>query len=94
MTALLNVLGLSVAFAAFMIIMMQWNYDRTFDCSNKFANTIFRIDIVDQERGQMAIISRPVAELFIQPSPHILAGAVTDSWTSKLFLCGGKWPAK
>ena len=27
----LNILGLSVAFTAFMIIMMQWRYDTTFD---------------------------------------------------------------
>lgn len=86
MATLLNVFGLSVAFAAFMVIMMQWNYDRTFDCSNKFANTIFRVDIVDQERGQMAIISRPMAELFTRSSPHIQAGAVMDSWSNNLFF--------
>lgn len=83
---LLNILGLSTAFAAFIVIMMQWDYDRTFDQSNKYAQTIFRIDVVDQERGQMAIISRPMAETFIQSSPHILAGALTDSWTGKLFF--------
>lgn len=33
MATLLNVAGLSVAFAAFMVIMMQVNYDRTFDTS-------------------------------------------------------------
>lgn len=86
MAALLNMLGLSTAFAAFIVIMMQWDYDRTFDRSNKYASTIFRVDIVDQERGQMAIISRPMAEIFIQSSPHILAGALTDSYTGLLFF--------
>ena len=31
--SVLNVLGLSIAFVAFMLIMMQVNYDYTFDCS-------------------------------------------------------------
>lgn len=86
MAAILNIFGLSTAFAAFVIIMMQWDYDRTFDYSNKYAQTIFRVDIVDQERGQMAIISRPMADAFIQSSPHIVAGALTESWTGKLFF--------
>ena len=39
----LNVLGLSVAFAAFMIIMMQVDYDRNFDRFHKDADRIFRM---------------------------------------------------
>ena len=31
MATLLNILGLSIAFAAFMVIMMQVSYDYTFD---------------------------------------------------------------
>lgn len=37
MAAFLNMLGLAIAFAGFIIIMMQWNYDRTFDRSNRYA---------------------------------------------------------
>lgn len=33
MASVLNVLGLSIAFVAFMLIMMQVNYDYTFDRS-------------------------------------------------------------
>lgn len=86
LATLLNILGLSIAFAAFMVIMMQWDYDQTFDRSNKYADHIFRIDITSETRGQMAIISRPMADLIIQSSPHILAGALTDSWTNRLFF--------
>lgn len=86
MAALLNVLGLSIAFTAFIIIMMQWQYDRTFDHANKYAQTIFRLDVVDEERGQMAIISRPMAEAFIQSSPHIVAGSITDSGTEEMYF--------
>lgn len=86
MAAFLNILGLAIAFAGFMIIMMQWDYDRTFDRSNRYASTIFRVDVVDEERGQMAIVCRPLADAFTHSSPHILAGAITDSETGNLFF--------
>ena len=40
--SVLNVLGLSIAFVAFMLIMMQVNYDYTFDRSHPNADAIFR----------------------------------------------------
>lgn len=72
----LNVLGLSVAFTTFMVILMQWRYDTTFDEATPRSERIFRVDAMFGDRGQGAIISRPVAELFIQSSPHIQAGAL------------------
>ena len=39
--SVLNVLGLSIAFVAFMLIMMQVNYDYTFDRSHRNADAIF-----------------------------------------------------
>lgn len=49
--SVLNVLGLSIAFVAFMLIMMQVNYDYTFDCSHRNADAIFRVDIVHGSKG-------------------------------------------
>ena len=72
----LNILGLSLAFAAFILIVMQLLYDWTFNRSVKQADCIYRVDLVDADRGQMAIISRPLAEAFIQSSPHIQAGMI------------------
>ena len=46
MATLLNVAGLSVAFAAFMVIMMQVNYDRTFDTSDPNHDRIFRVEFM------------------------------------------------
>lgn len=86
LATLLNIFGLSVAFAAFMMIMMQLGYDWTYDRSNKYADTIFRVDMVGQDRGQMAIVSRPLADQFIQSSPHIVAGALTQCWVSSLYF--------
>ena len=70
----LNILGLSVAFVAFMLLMMQWDYDRTFDRHDPNADKIYRID-----RNGTAIICRPLAEMITQQaSPHIQAGCLLN----------------
>ena len=45
MAATLNILGLSVAFAAFMVIMIQLNDDYSFDKFHKDSDKIFRVEI-------------------------------------------------
>ena len=77
LAALLNVLGLSVAFAAFMIIMTGVKFDFSFDRFHQHHDRIFRLE------GSLggtyyAFTSRPVAEQFFQSSPHIVAGTVID----------------
>ena len=70
----LNILGLSAAFVAFMLLMMQWDYDRTFDRHDPNADKIYRID-----RNGTAIICRPLAEMITQQaSPHIQAGCLMN----------------
>ena len=71
----LNILGLSVAFAAFMIIMIQLDYDFGFDKFHKNSDKIYRMEFVRQTKAQ-AIICRPLAERFFESSPHIVAGAL------------------
>ncbi len=73
----LNILGLSVAFIAFMLLMMQWDYDRTFDRHDPNADKIYRIDALWQG-SQVALASRPMAEMFMQSSPHILKGCLLN----------------
>ena len=46
MAMLLNVFGLSIAFAAFMVIMMQVNYDYTFDSCQPEADAIYRVSFI------------------------------------------------
>ncbi|MDR0749180.1 MAG: ABC transporter permease [Tannerellaceae bacterium] len=77
MAVVLNIAGLSVAFAAFMVIFMQLNYDWTFDKFHKDADCIYRAEVTF-DGGAQAILSRPYAELFIHSSPHIKAGALTS----------------
>lgn len=81
---ILNVLGLSIAFTAFMVIMMQVNYDYRFDSCQPDADAIFR---VDQDYGAKlgSVISRPFARNFTESSPHIKAGMILTSWNSEIF---------
>ena len=76
MATLLNVLGLSVAFSAFILIMMQVDYDRNFDRGIKDVDRIFRVEVAYESGTKQAIINRPLAEAFIRSSPHILAGSL------------------
>lgn len=77
--ALLNVLGLTVAFAAFILIMMQVDYDYNYNKQVADAEFIYRLEIMFGEKVQ-AIVSRPLAEGFFNSSSYIEAGAVANLW--------------
>lgn len=83
--SVLNVLGLSIAFVAFMLIMMQVNYDYTFDLSHRSADAIFRVDIVPGNKGSQAIICRSFAQAFTASSPLIEEGCLLSAWTDSRF---------
>ena len=85
-TTLLNVLGLSVAFAAFIILMIQLQYDWGFDRYQKNAERIFRVGLYTPDWGNQVIVSPPFANAFIQSSPHIEKGALLFSSGSRLTL--------
>ena len=85
LAALLNILGLSVAFAAFMVIMTQLDYDWGFDQFHKDSRRIFRLEFSMQNTTQ-AVICRPLAERFFASSPHIEAGALCNPWGGEVFV--------
>ena len=76
LAVVLNILGLSVAFAAFMVIMIQLDYDLGFDKFHKGHDKIFRVEYTRPTYSQ-AVLNRPLAERFIESSPNILAGAIS-----------------
>ena len=84
LAAILNVLGLSVAFAAFMIIMIQLHYDYSFDKFHKDYDKIFRVEAGSTEFT--ALFVRPFAELFIESSPHIIAGAMYNAGSGRYYF--------
>ena len=71
----LNLLGLAVAFVAFLLLMMQWNYDRQFDRNDPNADRIFRID-AQWDAGRAALTCGPYGFAFMQSSPHIVGGCL------------------
>ena len=77
----LNILGLSVAFAAFMIIMMQLQFSFGFDRFHKNSDKIFRVETISHAApGYLGVLSRPLATAIFESSPHIVAGAITNSF--------------
>ncbi|MDH6313540.1 putative ABC transport system permease protein [Parabacteroides sp. PFB2-10] len=87
MATILNIIGLSVAFAAFMVIMIQLDYDNGFDRHHPQADCIFRVEAqFDHGSSTQAIINRPLSDLFLKSSPHILAGALVNPWGGDMFF--------
>jgi putative ABC transport system permease protein len=81
----LNVLGLSVAFATFIVIMMQVDYDRNFDRFHRDTENIFRMEVNTQSEWA-ALTNVPLSEILFASSPHIVAGTIVKEWTDDLFF--------
>ena len=81
---ILNLLGLAVAFTAFMMIMMQVRYDLSFDRCYDDADCIVRLDVVPNGSPQ-AIVTRPLARMIAESSPKIQAACITQAVSSTAF---------
>jgi putative ABC transport system permease protein len=88
MATALNMLGLSVAFAAFMIILMQVEYDRGFDRSHPHADRIYRVEQQGALGGDewIGIVSRPLLESLTTSSPHVVGGTFTSYLPEQMFF--------
>lgn len=77
-SSILNIIGLSVAFAAFLIVIMQVNFELSFDKCHPNAGRIYRVDNANLTTGDMfAIIQpRPLLESFFRSSSQIEQGIV------------------
>ncbi len=86
MATSLNILGLSIAFASFMVILMQLDFDYHFDRMHPESDRIFRVERV-WDTAASPPFSRPLAEAFMKSSPHIVSGAlVSTRMTNKEYL--------
>ena len=84
-SSMLNLLGLSAAFVAFMIILMQLHFEYSFDHCHKNADRIYRVDNVTQ--GLFGIIQpRPLVETFFDSSPQIEYGAVLLPYLGDMYF--------
>lgn len=72
MASFLNIVGLTVAFTAFLVIMMQVKYEQTFDRCYPTASRICRVDVKHGEKDVYAsILPRALADAVFTSSPHI-----------------------
>ncbi|MGP1476261.1 MAG: ABC transporter permease [Phocaeicola sp.] len=73
MANLLNILGLSLAFAAFFVIMTQVSYDNGYNKSIKDYRNLYQISMnLERSMGDYTThFSRPIAEALSQSSPHV-----------------------
>ncbi len=74
----LNIAGLSVAFAAFAVIMMQVRYDLGYDGFHKNSDRIFRLE-TNSGTGYRALTDRPMARELTSILPQIERGGIISS---------------
>ena len=73
-STLINILGMSVAFAAAMILMVQVRWDTTFDANYEGHKQVFRMENNWMDKGLFSTsISRPMIEIAKTASPNIEA---------------------
>ena len=91
MASFLKIVGLSVAFTAFLVIMMQVEYERTFDRCYPTASRICRVDM---NRGEgdiyASVIPQALANAAFTSSPHIESYTLLNSFTGKRYVIVGK----
>ena len=79
-STLINILGMSVAFAAAMILMVQVRWDTTFDANYEGHKQVFRMENNWMDKGLFSTsFSRPMIEIAKTASPNI--EAVGTYWT-------------
>jgi len=81
---LLNILGLAVAYAAFIIIFMQSDYDLNFDKFHTDSQRIFRLNM-EGVKGKQALVSLPVAEL-LGDLPQVEVSSISNGWIGEIFF--------
>lgn len=81
----LNIMGLAVAFAAFIIILIQVNYERRFDTCHPTAERVFRLDLTGGGTFSV-ILPRAFIEAFLQSSPHIETGSLIYPFLGEIYF--------
>ncbi|MDR2120184.1 MAG: hypothetical protein LBP64_04830 [Tannerella sp.] len=91
-SGLLNVIGLSAAFAAFIMMMMKVSYEYGFDRCHPAADRIYRVDLVRDGRP-VNILPRAFADAIIASSPQIEEGTIVmplDEWLGDNYFTTGE----
>ena len=81
---LLNLLGLSLAFASFFVIMTQVNYDQGYNKSFTEHERLFRLtmELGSGMEDYGVTLPRPLVEQLAAASPHIKGYGIEQCWTN------------
>lgn len=91
MASFLNIVGLTVAFTAFLVIMMQVKYEQTFDQCYPAASRICRVDLSHgKEDIYASILPRALADAAFTSSPHIESYALMNTFSGKSYITIGE----
>ncbi|MGN0057982.1 MAG: FtsX-like permease family protein [Phocaeicola plebeius] len=79
--SILNIVGLTIAFASFLVILTQVDYDYHFNRGYRHCDRIVRAEFYpNADWGWSLNLPRPFAELIGSCSPHVEATAILQSW--------------
>ena len=79
----LNIVGLSVAFAAFILILMQVSYESGFD--KGYPQQVYRVEMKDSTMHE-AIMSRPAIDVLLAGSPAIAHGTMRPCYSDEQYV--------
>lgn len=79
-----NVFCLSIAFAAFVLLMFQIRYEWGYDGFHKDGDRIFRLEIRLADKGAGVLFARPMIDEFIKSSSMIEIGAPIRGYIGKI----------
>ena len=85
LATILNLLGLSLAFTVFYIVVSQIVYEYNFDKSYPGYETIYRMEAVE-ENGINQYFDRPLLELIQKSSSHIVASGIRECWSDEIIF--------
>ena len=81
--SVLNIAGLAIAFASFLVILTQVDYDRRYNRCYRHCDRIVRAEFYpNADWGWTLTLARPFAELIGSSSPHVEVMAIIDGWGS------------
>lgn len=81
----LNIAGLTLAFAAFTVILGRIRYEQRFDRCHPTAGRVFRLDL-DRTGSFSTILPRAFIEEAIASSPHIEAGSLLNPFVGRRYF--------
>lgn len=81
----LNLAGFAVAFAAYMVILMQLHFETSFEDCHPGVSRIYRVERSHAD-GTTAILSLPYIEAVLQSSPHIAAGSMVEPFANSFYF--------